>query len=111
MNRLVRRKKILWAWALTASDRKTFTIRVLLWWLPWVGITMLAFLNFTFLTAIAFALVTLFSCGSFWLLGYIRAARRGVRNVAETYADCLGEHPDLVEFDLKRVMRKQAAQR
>lgn len=110
MNVLVRRKRMVWVWALTASNLKMLPLRILMWWVPWIGIVMLAFLNFPLVQAIIFAGVTLLAVANFWMLGYVRNARRVPRIIAETISDFTGWHPDLTELELRERMRKQAAQ-
>lgn len=108
MKSLVRRTyRRVWVWFLTAPAYKTRAVRTVIWFVPWVSMN--AMVTFTLGVDLAFTFMSLLACASFWLLGWMNARRLNVRHEAVALANYLGEHQDVVEFEVVQTMRKQAA--
>lgn len=102
-----RKYRQVWVWLLTAPLAKTRVVRAVVWFVPWVAMN--AMVTFTLGVDLVFTFTSLLAIGSFWGLGFLSARRLNVRHEVEALANYLGEHPDVLEFEVVQVMKEKAA--
>jgi DMSO reductase anchor subunit len=105
MKRLVRRIEV---WALISESKTIRTARVLLWWLPWIVIVTLALWYMPFLPAAVLCSIVALAGVGVWTLGFIHARRKNIHNMAEVICAWSGEHPDIVEMEMKEGLKARA---